>query len=191
MLAPLLLGAAVNRLAAKDPGAAVGFAFAALATGWAFIRFASSAAPQLRDIVFNRWPRPPGAARRPDTFAHALSLSIDYHQTKRTGALARTVDRGARAVDYLMRLLAFNLAPTVLELILAAGVLGKAYDWRFAAIAVITVVIYAVFTFSISNWRVDIRRAMNDADNEASGRAVDALLNYETVKAFEPRAIRN
>src|SRR5690606_10063667 len=99
-------------------------------------------------------------------------------------ALSRTVDRGSRSVDFLLRILAFNLVPTGLELILAAGVLGGKYDWRFAAVAVVVVVVYTVFTFSISNWRIEHRRTMNTADTEAAGQVVDALINYETVKSF-------
>ncbi|WP_035293698.1 ABCB family ABC transporter ATP-binding protein/permease [Brevundimonas bacteroides] len=185
VLAPLVLGAAVNHLAADQPaGVAVGLGFAGFAVGWAIVRFLSTAAPQLSDVVFA--PVRQAAQRRAaaETFAHALSLSLDFHQTKRSGALSRTVDRGSRAVDFLLRILAFNLVPTGLELILAAGVLGGAYDWRFAAVAVVVVVVYAVFTFAISNWRIEHRRTMNTADTEAAGQAVDALLNYETVKSF-------
>jgi ABC-type transport system involved in Fe-S cluster assembly fused permease/ATPase subunit len=192
VLAPLLLGKAVNELAAGGSAATqIGWAFAGLAAGWALIRFLSSAAPQLRDIIFGVVSQAAWSRAAAETFAHALSLSIDYHQTKRTGALSRTVDRGARAVDYLLRILVFNLAPTALELVFAAVVLAAAYDWRFAVIAVATVVIYAVVTFTISNWRVHHRRELNEADSDASGRAVDSLLNYETVKAFgaEPRAV--
>ena len=119
-----------------------------------------------------------------DTFAHALSLGLDFHQTKRTGSLSRTVDRGSRAVDFLLRVLLFNLAPTALELVFAAAVLARVYDWRFAAAAVATVVVYGGLTFVISDWRIGQRRLLNEADSEASGRAVDALLNYETVKSF-------
>jgi ATP-binding cassette subfamily B protein len=185
VLAPLVLGAAVNHLAADQPASvAVGLGFAGFAIGWAIVRFLSTAAPQLSDVVFA--PVRQAAQRRAaaETFAHALSLSLDFHQTKRSGALSRTVDRGSRAVDFLLRLLAFNLVPTGLELVLAAGVLGGAYDWRFAAVAVVVVVVYAVFTFAISNWRIEHRRTMNTADTEAAGQAVDALLNYETVKSF-------
>ena len=201
VLAPLLLGAAINALVGNGfkvgairRGAAIvmqhhvsaklSIAFALLAGGWALVRFLSSAAPQARDIVFG--PVGQAAQRRAagETFAHALSLSLDYHQTKRTGALARTVDRGARAVDFLLRTVVFNLAPTVLALVVAALVLAKAYDWRFAATAVVTVAIYGALTFAISDWRIGHRRILNEADAEASARAVDALLNYETVKAF-------
>ena len=219
ILAPLFLGVAVNRLAgghgarigmhaARTVGgsaqaaaaaghanlvSAFGWGFGGLVVGWAATRFASAAAPQLRDIVFG--PVGQAAQRRAasETFAHALSLSLDFHQTKRTGALARTVDRGARAVDFLLRILVFNLAPTGLALVFAAGVLAKAYDWRFAATAVLTVGVYGALTFAISDWRIGHRRILNDADAAASARAVDALLNYETVKAFgaEARAAAN
>lgn len=185
VLAPLVLGAAVNHLARDQPtGVAVGLGFAGFAVGWALVRFLSSAAPQLSDVVFAPVRAAAQRTTAAETFAHALNLSLDFHQTKRSGALSRTVDRGSRAVDFLLRVLAFNLVPTGLELILAAGVLGGRYDWRFAAVAVAVVAIYTVLTFSISNWRIEQRRAMNAADTEAAGLAVDALLNYETVKSF-------
>jgi ABC-type transport system involved in Fe-S cluster assembly fused permease/ATPase subunit len=191
---PLLLGKAVNELSAgKGVVVTLTMAFAGLIVGWALIRFLAAAAPQLRDAIFS--PVGQAAQRRAagESFAHALSLSLDYHQTKRTGSLSRTIDRGSRSIDYLMRILIFNMAPTVLELVLAAGVLAKAYDWRFAATAVVTIVIYATLTFALSDWRIKHRRELNIADNEAAGRAVDALLNYETVKSFgaEARSVAN
>jgi ATP-binding cassette subfamily B protein len=192
VVAPLLLGRAVNQLARDGaPAVQVGWSFAGLAVGWATIRFVSSATPQLRDIVFGVVAQAAWRRASTETFQHALSLSLDYHQTKRTGALSRTVDRGARAVDYLLRVLVFNLAPTALELVFAAFVLAAAYDWRFAGVAVSTVGVYAILTFGLSNWRLQHRRELNEADSEASGRVVDALLNYETVKAFgaEPRTV--
>ena len=214
VLAPLFLGVAVNRLAGAFPHAvhagrlagragtralssgaaqgslvsALGWSFAGLAVGWSVMRFGSAAAPQLRDIIFG--PVGQAAQRRAarETFAHALALSLDFHQTKRTGALARTIDRGSRAVDFLLRILVFNLAPTALALVFAAAVLARAYDWRFGATAVLTIVAYGALTFTISDWRIGHRRVLNDADAAASARAVDALLNYETVKAFGAEA---
>jgi ATP-binding cassette subfamily B protein len=118
------------------------------------------------------------------TFGHVQRLSLSYHQTKRTGALNRIIDRGARAVDFLMRFLVFNIAPTLFELVLAAGVLSLNYGWEFAAIAVVTVITYMGLTWTVTEWRVKIRRKMNDADNEANARAVDSLINFETVKSF-------
>ncbi|QBX38967.1 ABC transporter ATP-binding protein/permease [Brevundimonas sp. S30B] len=194
VLAPLMLGAAVNHLAAGQGAAvAVGWGFAAFAVCWALVRFLSSATPQLSDVVFA--PVRQAAQRRAaaETFAHALNLSLDFHQTKRSGSLSRTVDRGSRATDFLLRVLAFNLVPTGLELVLAAGVLAGKYDWRFGAVAVVVVAVYAVATFVLSNWRLEHRRIMNAADSEAAGLSVDALLNYETVKSFgaEGRAARD
>ncbi|XLP36252.1 ABC transporter ATP-binding protein/permease [Brevundimonas vesicularis] len=185
VLAPLLLGAAVNHLTAdQGPAMAVGWGFAAFAVGWAVIRLLSAATPQLSDVVFA--PVRAAAQRRTaaDTFAHALNLSLDFHQTKRSGALSRVMDRGSRAVDFLLRILVFNLGPTAVELVLAAAVLTGKYDWRFGAVALVVVAIYATVTFAMANWRLEHRRAMNAADSEAAGLSVDALLNYETVKSF-------
>ena len=192
--APFLLGHAVNTLArGRGATATVGLSFAALAVGWAVIRLLSLAAPQARDAIFT--PVSQAAQRRAaaESFSHALSLSLDYHQTKRTGALGRTIDRGARSIEYLLRTLVFNLAPTALELLMAAGALAKAYDWRFAAVAILTVLLYGAGTFMVSDWRIHHRRALNEADSEAAGRSVDALLNYETVKSFgaEGRSARH
>lgn len=192
VLAPLLLGAAVNRLAAGQGAAAtVTWTFAGLAAGWALVRFISAAAPQARDAVFTPVAQAAQNRAAVETFAHALSLSIDFHQSKRTGSLSRVIDRGARSMDFLLRSLVFNLGPTAIELLMAAAVLAKAYDWRFAAIALLTVGVYGYITFAISDWRIGHRRALNEADAEAAGRAVDSLINYETVKSFggEDRAV--
>jgi len=189
VLAPLVLGAAVNHLSrGQGAGVSVGLGFAAFAVGWALVRLLSAATPQISDVVFA--PVRAAAQRRTaaETFAHALNLSLDFHQTKRSGSLSRTVDRGSRAVDFLLRILAFNLVPTVVELALAASVLGGKYDWRFAVVAVVVVVVYTGLTFGVSNWRIEHRRVMNAADSEAAGLAVDALLNYETVKSFGAEA---
>ena len=192
VIAPLYLGKAVNALAAgRGAATQVGVAAAGFAVGYALLRFVAAAAPQLRDAIFT--PLGQAAVRKAaaESFAHALSLSLDYHQTKRTGSLARTIDRGARAVDYLMRILIFNLGPTLLQLVTAAVVLARSYDLRFAATAVVTVVVYGAATFAMSDWRIKHRRELTVADSEAAGRAVDALLNYETVKSFgaEARAV--
>jgi ATP-binding cassette subfamily B protein len=190
--APLLLGAAVNQLAAgQGVGVQLGATFMAMALGWALVRFISSIAPQARDMVLVPVAMAAQARAASETFAHALSLSMDFHQSKRTGSLSRVIDRGARSMEFLLRALVFNLGPTLIELVIAAGVLAGAFDWRFAAVAVVTVLVYVVLTFIVSDWRIAHRRALNEADQEAAGRAVDALINYETVKTFgaEDRAV--
>lgn len=194
VLAPLVLGAAVNHLAAgQGAGVAFGLGFAGFAVGWAVVRLISAIAPNASDVVFAPVRSAAQRTAATETFAHALSLSLDFHQTKRSGSLSRTMDRGSRAVDFLLRILAFNLVPTGVELVLAAGVLAGKYDWRFGAVAVAVVAIYAVSTFALSNWRIEHRREMNAADTQAAGVSVDALLNYETVKSFgaEARAARS
>jgi ATP-binding cassette subfamily B protein len=183
--APLVLGAAVNRLDPRHgPAEGALLAFAGLAVGYAGVQFLSQAAPQLRDALIQSVSLAAQRKAAGDAFRHALALSLDYHQTKRTGALQRTIARGAAAVDFLVRVLVFNLAPTALQLVMAAAVLWRRYDWRFACAAVVTIAVYSAFTVAISGWRLRHRRELNEADSEANGRAVDALLNYETVKSF-------
>ena len=183
VLSPLVLADGINRLAKGDQGG-LGLVFAGLVGFWAALRFASTAGPQLRDAIFA--PVSEEAQRRAGTavFSHVHGLSVRFHQSKRTGALHRTIERGVRAIDFLLRFLAFNIAPTVIELALAAGVLAFKYGVAFAGIAALTVVLYAWMTFGITEWRLAHRREMNDRDTEASGRVVDSLLNFETVKAF-------
>ena len=192
VVAPLILAAGLNRVA-KTHSVEVSLAltFASFMLLWALVNFVSAAAPQMRDAIFESVSMASQRRAASETFSHALSLSLDYHQTKRSGALSRTLDRGSRAVDFLLGILVFNLAPTGLQLVFTAVVLWGKYDWPFAVTALGTIGLYGALTFAISNWRIRHRRELNEADNEAAGRAVDALLNYETVKSFgaEARAV--
>ncbi|MBX3428771.1 MAG: ABC transporter ATP-binding protein/permease [Hyphomonadaceae bacterium] len=183
VVSPLVLADGINALSAGDASGALP-TFLGLAGFWGALRFASTAGPQLRDAIFQ--PVSEQAQRRAGTrvFTHVHSLSVRFHQSKRTGAVYRTIERGIRAIDFLLRFLAFNIAPTVIELFLAAGVLGFKYGWMFSLIAAGTVAIYAWATFGVTEWRLKYRRDMNEADTEAAGRAVDSLLNFETVKSF-------
>jgi ATP-binding cassette subfamily B protein len=183
VVSPLVLADGINALTEGDAAGALP-TFLGLAGFWAALRFASTAGPQVRDAIFQ--PVSEEAQRRAGTrvFSHVHNLSVRFHQSKRTGAVYRTIERGIRAIDFLLRFLAFNIAPTVIELLLAAAVLGFKYGWMFSAIAAGTVVIYAWATFGVTEWRLKHRREMNEADSEAAGRAVDSLLNFETVKSF-------
>ncbi|MEZ5994544.1 MAG: ABC transporter ATP-binding protein/permease [Hyphomonadaceae bacterium] len=184
---PLVLAAGINALAAGRGEAALQ-AFIGLAGVWWALRFVSGAAPQVRDAIFQ--PISEQAQRRAGArvFSHVHALSVRFHQSKRTGSVYRTIERGVRAIDFLLRFLAFNIAPTIIELLLAAAVLGFKYGWLFSLIAALTVVIYAWITFGVTEWRLKHRREMNEADSEAAGRAVDSLLNFETVKSFAAEA---
>lgn len=183
VFSPLVLADGINALSEGDASGALPL-FLGLAGFWAALRFASTAGPQIRDAIFQ--PISEEAQRRAGTnvFSHVHNLSVRFHQSKRTGSVYRIIERGVRAIDFLLRFLAFNIAPTVIELLLAAAVLGARYGWQFALIAGATVFIYAWITFGITEWRLKHRREMNEADSEAAGRAVDSLLNFETVKSF-------
>ena len=119
-----------------------------------------------------------------DAFGKAQNLSMRFHLTRRTGALNRIIDRGAGALDFLIRFLAFNIAPTFIELFLAAIVLSVKFGPSLAVVAIATVVAYVMFTLSITEWRVKQRRSMNEKDTQLRASAVDSLTNFETVKSF-------
>ncbi len=183
VFSPLVLADGINALSEGRAEGALNL-FIGLAGFWAALRFAATAGPQIRDALFQ--PISEEAQRRAGTrvFSHVHALSVRFHQSKRTGAVYRTIERGVRAIDFLLRFLAFNIGPTLIELALAAGVLAWRYGWNFALIAALTVAVYAWITFGITEWRLKHRREMNERDTEAAGRAVDSLLNFETVKSF-------
>ncbi len=186
--APIFLGDAINALSEGDLIEAAlvpALGFLAVFTG---ARFLSAGLPQLRDALFAPVSQDAQRIACVDAFGHAQSLSLNFHQTRRTGALNRIIERGAGAIDYLIRFLAFNIGPTLVELALASVVLGFAYDVWLAVIAVATVAAYGVFTFAVTEWRVRQRRRMNKADTELRAVAVDSLTNFETVKAFAAEA---
>jgi len=151
---------------------------------YGLFRFVASAAPQLRDHLFA--PVSNDAERLVATraFAHVQSMSMGFHQAKRTGGLNRIINRGAASIDFLLRFLVFNILPAFGELLLAAALAWALYGWEFGAIILLAVTVYAATTWSMTEWRVRLRREMNEADTEVNARAVDALSNFETVKAF-------
>lgn len=148
------------------------------------LRFASAGLPQLRDMLFAPVTQDAQRITAVQGFAHVQSLSLAYHQTKRTGAVNRVIERGAGAVDYLLRFLVFNILPAMTEMLLAAWVAATLYGWEFSLVIVIAVTTYSLVTSVTTEWRVKIRREMNEADTEVNARSVDALSNFETVKSF-------
>ena len=184
VLSPILLGEAINRVAGEDGQVAplgIAIGWIGLAIG---LRFLAAAMPQMRDALFSPVSQDAQRIACVDAFGHAQSLSLAFHQTRRSGALNRVIERAASAVDYLIRFLAFNIGPTFVRLILAAIALGAAYDYRLSLIAVATVALYIVVTVLITEWRVRQRRRMNVADTELRAVSIDTLTNFETVKAF-------
>jgi ATP-binding cassette subfamily B protein len=185
VIAPVMLGDAINTLMPATRGAAVAVsAFLSLVAAYAALRLVAACAPFAREAIFTRVSGATMAKAAVETFSHALALSLDFHQTKQTGTLSRIIDRGARATDFLIRSLIFNLGPTGVELVLAMAVMSVRLDPWFALTAFGTLVVYAVVTFKITDWRLSHRRELNEADSRAAGLSVDALMNYETLKAF-------
>jgi ATP-binding cassette subfamily B protein len=183
--APLALGHAINTLAPAAGGAAsLGAGFVVFAATFAGLRLIAACAPYARDAIFTPVSQAAMAKSAVETFAHALSLSLDYHQSKQSGMLARIIDRGSRSTDFLIRSVVFSLGPTAIELVLAMVVMTTWLDWRFAATALVTVVVYALATFRITDWRLSHRRELNEADSRAAGLSVDAMINFEAVKTF-------
>ena len=183
VVSPLVMGHAINQVADKGP--AGGFAIAALWLTYGLaIRFLAAGLPQARDWLFAPVSQDAQRVASVDAFGHALGLSLNFHQTRRTGALNRVIERGAGAIDYLIRFLAFNIGPTLIRLVLASIALGVAYDYRLALIAVATIALYVVCTVIITEWRVRQRRRMNEADTHFRATSVDILTNFETVKSF-------
>jgi ATP-binding cassette subfamily B protein len=118
------------------------------------------------------------------TFEHMHQLSLRYHLERKTGGLTRILERGRNAIETIVRMLLLQLAPTIVELALIVWVLLFHFDWRYVVVIMLTVALYVGFTFYATEWRIGIRRKMNDSDNDANTKAIDSLLNYETVKYF-------
>ncbi|MEO0357746.1 MAG: ABC transporter transmembrane domain-containing protein, partial [Pseudomonadota bacterium] len=143
---------------------------------------------QLRDVIFakvaQRALRDIGLA----TFRHIHDMSMRYHITRKTGGLSRVMERGVKGVAFLVRFLVFSIGPLILELALIAVALAWFFDWRYLVVIVVAIVAYVWFTFVVTEWRVRIRREMNDQDTDANQKAIDSLLNFETVKYFGAEA---
>ncbi|HSM41330.1 MAG TPA: ABC transporter transmembrane domain-containing protein, partial [Afifellaceae bacterium] len=139
---------------------------------------------QLRDALFARVGQYAVRQLAQRTFVHLHELSLRFHLARRTGGLSRVIERGTKGIEFLLSFVLFNVLPTLLEILLVAAILWVLFDWRFTAITVVTIVAYVWFTFAATERRIRYRREMNKADTEANTKAVDSLLNYETVKYF-------
>src|SRR3954467_8226153 len=122
------------------------------------------------------------------TFVHLHELSLRFHLERKTGGLTRVLERGRTGIEVIVRMVILQLIPTVVEVALLAGVLLWQFDWRYVAAVLTTVVVFMYFTYIATEWRIEIRRKMNDSDTEANTKAIDSLLNYETVKYFGSEA---
>ena len=179
---PLLYKRAVDAL---TPGhAAIVAVPVALIVGYGLARVLAQVFGELRDAVFAKVGQRAVRIIALNTFRHLHALSLRFHLERQTGGLSRAIERGIRGIDFLLSYMLFSALPTVVEILLVGGILWRLYDWQFAAATLATVAAYVAFTFAITDWRIKFRREMNDRDSEANTKAIDSLLNFETVKYF-------
>ena len=178
---PLVLKEIIDALDAKHAVLAVPVA---LVVAYGVLRLFSTLFGEMRDAVFAKVTQ--RAIRRValQVFQHLHSLSLRFHLDRQTGGVSRDIERGTRGIGFLLNFMLFNILPTLLEIGLVAAILFTKYDKWFAIITFITLIVYIAFTLFITEWRMVVRRSMNDLDSKANSRAIDSLLNYETVKYF-------
>ena len=183
---PLFYKTAVDLLAGDAADAKLLLAIGAvgLTVAYGLARLMTIGFQQLRDVIFAKVGQ--RALRRIalETFRHIHRLSLRYHITRKTGGLSRIIERGVKGVEFLLRFMLFSIGPLCLELILIASVLAVAFDFWYLAVLAVTIGGYILFTFKVTEWRVRIRKEMNDQDTDANQKAIDSLLNFETVKYF-------
>ena len=181
--APFLYRDAVNAL--TDTGSSP-FLLGALGLTVAYgvARLLSRGFEQLRDVVFAVVAQRAFRNLALETFQHIHKLSLRYHISRKTGALSRIIERGVKGLEFLLRFLLFSIGPLVLELLIIAGIMFFWFDYSYLAVIIIMISAYVWFTLKVTEWRVKIRKFMNDQDTDANQKAIDSLLNYETVKYF-------
>jgi len=165
-------------------GQGVGLGAAALILAYGTGRVLMLVLNQIRDVFFTKVGQHAVRELNNRTFQHLHRLSLRFHLERRTGGLSRVVERATRAIELIIRMGILNVVPTALELLLICGILLYYFDWIYVAIVLATVAAYMWFTFAASEWRISIRREMNESDTEANTKAIDSLLNFETVKYF-------
>ena len=180
---PILYGAAVDALDSTGDVAIVTLPVA-LIFGYGITRVLSLAFGELRDAVFARVAQRAVRIVALDVFDHLHQLSLRFHLGRQTGLLSRAIDRGTRAIETLLRFSLFNMVPTLVELTLAFGIIWWALNLVIATVTIFTVAIYVIYTLLVTEWRIQFRREMNKQEGHASTKAIDSLLNYETVKYF-------
>lgn len=147
-------------------------------------RILSRGFEQLRDVVFAAVAQRAFRNLALETFQHIHKLSLRYHISRKTGALSRVIERGVKGLEFLLRFLLFSVGPLVLELLIIASIMFFWFDYLYLTVIIVMIAVYIWFTFKVTEWRVKIRKIMNDQDTDANQKAIDSLLNYETVKYF-------
>jgi len=151
---------------------------------YGLVRVLSSAFGELRDAVFAKVAQRAIRTSALGVFEHLHALSLRFHLDRQMGGLSRAIERGVKGIEFLLSFMLFNILPTLLEIFMVSGILWVLYDFWFALITFVTIVIYIAFTLIVTEWRMKFRREMNQRDDEANTKAIDSLINYETVKYF-------
>ena len=179
-----LVGQAGSGQTGGGAGLLLGIGAVGLTLAYGLARLLNVGFQQLRDAAFARVGQRALRMLALETFTHIHRLSLRYHITRKTGGLSRIIERGVKGVDFLLRFMLFSVGPLALQLVVTAAIFWIAFDFRYMAVVVVTIWLYVWFTFKVTEWRVKIRREMNDQDTDANQKAIDSLLNYETVKYF-------
>ncbi|PSS14161.1 ABC transporter B family member 25 like, partial [Actinidia chinensis var. chinensis] len=174
--------------AANSTALALFWTPAAVLVGYGIARAGASAFNELRTAVFSKVALRTIRTVSRQVFSHLHELDLRYHLSRETGALSRIIDRGSRAINFILSAMVFNVVPTILEISMVSGILAYKFGAPFAWITSLSVAAYVIFTLTVTQWRTKFRKAMNKADNDANTRAIDSLINYETVKYFNNEA---
>ncbi len=186
VLTPQFFSQAVDVMAPEGATAAtyLGLGAVGLTLAYGMSRLLSVGFQQLRDVIFTRVGQRALRQLALETFTHIHRLSMRYHITRKTGGLSRIIERGVKGVEFLLRFLLFSVGPLILQLLMIAAVLFFSFDVWYLVVVAVTIGLYVWFTFAVTEWRVKIRKEMNDQDTDANQKAIDSLLNFETVKYF-------
>ena len=182
---PPILGYAVDSLTELSQGINIYMLIPlALIISYGMARVAALAFGELRNAIFSKVAQNAITQLTLNTFKHLHSLSLQFHLGRQTGALSKFIDRGTKGVNFLLNYVLFNVIPTIIEIFLVAGILAFIYGLKYAFVTLITIILYVIVTFTVTQWRLQFRRRMNAADNAVSTKLIDSLLNFETVKYF-------
>jgi ATP-binding cassette, subfamily B, heavy metal transporter len=183
---PFFYKAAVDALAgeSRDETVLLMLGAVGLTIAYGVARLSAVGFGELRDAVFVRVGQRALRKLALETFTHIHRLSMRYHITRKTGGLSRIIERGVKGVDFLLRFMLFSVGPLILELSMVAVIFAVLFGWQYMAVVVVTIALYVTFTLKVTEWRVRVRRQMNDQDTDANQKAIDSLLNFETVKYF-------
>ena len=183
---PFFYKAAVDNLGGEGTDAAwmLGLGAIGLTIAYGMARLMNVGFQQLQNVIFAAVGQRALRQLALETFTHIHRLSMRYHITRKTGGLSRIIERGVKGVEFLLRFMLFSIGPLILELLLIGVILAVVFDWSYLAVVAVCIGVYIWFTFKVTEWRVRIRKEMNDQDTDANQKAIDSLLNFETVKYF-------